>query len=559
MPLFPSFPDIQTVVVTGSVVTTAIQSGSYTVIVSGTQSITGTVAIANFPIIQTVTGSVGITGISAITGSVAVVNFPATQTVQGDVSVGNVVSVTGSVAVGNQIFITTTGSLPVSFSGITNVTGTVLALPTGVQTIAGTVTSVITGTVQTSIVGTPSVNAIISGTIMMSTTGALGMHVGNSPVHPLWITTTGSLPVAILSYPAIAQPVTGAVAVNNIVSITGSVSTQASFPTVSGTLGSLNSVVTIPCSNSRTVGGSIRGTWNGVITSEGTVNGTDWFTVWTANKSTNDIINTYTSNDDFEYYSVAGCTRLRLRMTAFTSGLAQITLVGTEAATSELLNYSGPDGDQGPPTRHLSIASMNVDGTLRALKSADQNVSGSETGLITRAFQNEEASFLIQLTDISIGNNKSMVSLLNQGSKRIRIHGVWLTNVQTAAVTGIIARFLVSKITNHSAGTLVTGNAIALDSADILGSGVSIRTGATITGRGTAFWRSIWSTDEWGPGTLDEEGFEHGLQTIFPILQFPGKIKPLTLRPGEGFDIFQNVNSTVGTFDVCILFSEVPI
>lgn len=600
MPLYPSFPDIQTVAVTGSIITTAVQSGSYTVIVSGTQSITGTVgisgpvavsnfpavqaitgsvlalptgvqtvngtvtsvltgtvqtAVTNFPATQTVTGSVAVGNQVSITGSVAVNNFPATQVIQGAVSVGNVVAITstgslpvsimniptitGSVTVGNQVSITTTGSLPVTFSGIVNVTGTVLALPTGTQTVAGTVTSVITGTV------------------MISTTGSAGLMVGNAPNRPLWIASTGSIAVI----PQGTTTITGSVSIGNIVTISGSVSTQASFPTASGTMGSLNSTVTIASSNSRTVGGSIRGTWTGTIVSEGTVNGNDWFAVRTANKSTNDIVNSYTANDDFEFYSVAGCTQLRLRMSAYTSGLPQVTLVGTEAATAELLNYSGPDGDQVPPTRHLSIASINVDGTLRALNNSTSNVSGSEVGLITRSFQNEEASFLISIQNIAIGNSKSMVSVLNGGSstKRLRVHSIWLTNVQNSNVTGIAAQFTISRITGHSAGTLVTANVIPLDTADVLNANVSIRTGGTISGRGTSFWKSTWSSDEWAPGSLDQEGFDHGLQAMFPILRFPNKIKPLTLRPGEGFDILQNVNSTVGTFDITILFSEVLV
>lgn len=184
MPLYPSFPDIQTVAVTGSIITTAVQSGSYTVIVSGTQSITGTVGISgpvsvsNFPAVQVITGSVLAlpTGVQTVNGTVtsvltgtvqtAVTNFPATQVIQGAVSVGNVVA------------ITSTGSLPVSIMNV--------------PTIAGTVTSVITGTVQTAVTSIPNITGSVNVTnSIFNVTGTVALTA-----QPIRITTTGSLPVS---------------------------------------------------------------------------------------------------------------------------------------------------------------------------------------------------------------------------------------------------------------------------------------------------------------------------------------------------------------------------
>jgi hypothetical protein len=251
MPLYPSFPDIQTVVVTGSVVTTAVQSGSYTVVISGTQVVTGTVAltnpviVSNFPAIQTITGSVSLSqpatvsvsnfpGIQTVTGTVtsvitgtvqtAVTNFPAVQTI------------TGTVAISPQpLQITTTGSLPVTVISIPNITGSVnvtnssfnitgsvLAIPTGTQTIAGTVTSVITGTVQTSVTNFPVVQAItgtvaitpqpisVQGTVTSVITGTVQTSVQSLP------NITGSVNVTNSSF-----NITGSVGVNNTVYVTG--------------------------------------------------------------------------------------------------------------------------------------------------------------------------------------------------------------------------------------------------------------------------------------------------------------------------------------------------
>jgi len=380
MPLYPSFPDIQTVVVTGSVVTTAVQSGSYTVVISGTQVVTGTVAltapviVSNFPVTQTITGSVSLSQPAAVSVS----NFPGTQIVAGTVT--SVITGTVQTAVTNQVTVTTTGSLPVTFSGVTTITGTVLALPTGVQTIAGTVNAAITGTVNVSTVGTTTV----AGTVTSVITGTVNTNVTNFPATQ---TITGS--VGITNFPA-TQIIQGAVSIGNVVAVTSTgslpVTVMSNFQTsVTSSLSALNQTVTIVSNNSLVVGGSIRGTWVGTITAEGTVNGQDWFTVRTANKSTNDIVQTYTANDDFEFYSVGGCTQLRVRMSAFTSGLATITLVGTNSTSAELLNYSGPDADAAPPLRHLSFATLAEDGTLRALRQLSTAPTGSTFALPTRA------------------------------------------------------------------------------------------------------------------------------------------------------------------------------
>jgi len=125
-----NFPSVQ--VVTGSVLT--IPTGTQTVAGTVTSVITGTLqtSVTNFPAVQTVTGSVSITGqpvtvngtvnsvisgtltvtttgslpvsilnIPTVTGSVGITNFPIVQTI------------TGTVALTAQpIIITTTGSLP---------------------------------------------------------------------------------------------------------------------------------------------------------------------------------------------------------------------------------------------------------------------------------------------------------------------------------------------------------------------------------------------------------------------------------------------------------------
>lgn len=172
---------------------------------------------------------------------------------------------------------------------------------------------------------------------------------------------------------------------------------------------------------------------------------------------------------------------------------------------------------------------------------------------------NREKTFHVLATATAIANNKSMLSLYNAGnaSVKVRLREVRIINSQTAAVTGIVADFRLKRFTTlHSAGTLLTPE--SSDSADTLNANVTARTGATIAGEAAGdLRRAQWSSDEWGPGTLDTEGSDHAQQvTGFP-LYLPGpEQKPITLNSNEGIHIKQVTNSTAGTFDLLFVFTE---
>lgn len=173
----------------------------------------------------------------------------------------------------------------------------------------------------------------------------------------------------------------------------------------------------------------------------------------------------------------------------------------------------------------------------------------------------EEATFFVVVTGSQIGNNKSMTSVVNSvgSGVLIRVHGVWITNVQVSAITGIASLFEFRRITGHSAGTQVS-SIDSSETSDVLSSNVTVRAGATVAGESSALiWRAYWSSDDWGPGTLDVEASEHSFQNMFPLLQFPLKIKPITLRAGEGLTVKHAANSTAGTFDIFVVFSQVTV
>lgn len=168
----------------------------------------------------------------------------------------------------------------------------------------------------------------------------------------------------------------------------------------------------------------------------------------------------------------------------------------------------------------------------------------------------ELASFIIQGSEIQIGNNKSMLSIVNTtgSTVKIKIRQIKMVNSKNTSVTGVVANFEFHKFVSHSAGTSLTP--IAFDSADTLSGSVTVRTGATIVSEGAVITHYEFSTDEWGAGAIDVESNDHAIQTHGAIYTTPRFCKPITLNANEGFHIKQVVNSTVGTFDIEMIFTQ---
>lgn len=165
-------------------------------------------------------------------------------------------------------------------------------------------------------------------------------------------------------------------------------------------------------------------------------------------------------------------------------------------------------------------------------------------------------AFVVKAEDIAIGNNKSMLSLVNTGSKIIRIRELKIINGRTTPTTGIVAKFDLFRITGASAGTTLTP--LAFDTNDSIAS-TAVRTGATVTGEASAslmHWE--WSSDEWSPGTVDIESTDHLSQSLIAAYKCDtaSGMKAITIRPGEGLSLKHTVNSTAGSFDIYLQFTE---
>lgn len=171
--------------------------------------------------------------------------------------------------------------------------------------------------------------------------------------------------------------------------------------------------------------------------------------------------------------------------------------------------------------------------------------------------QNPLSTFNAIGTDIVTSQNKSMFSILNTSARTIRIEEIYLTNVRTTAVTGVMGVFEIRRITGHSGGSTIA-NLSAYDTTDVLDVGVTVRTGSIVSGESASLlWRSIFSTDDHGISTLDVPSSQHIFQTMFPIfVKKTTNSKTITLNSNEGLTIKFTPNSATGLFDIFCVFTQ---
>jgi hypothetical protein len=155
---------------------------------------------------------------------------------------------------------------------------------------------------------------------------------------------------------------------------------------------------------------------------------------------------------------------------------------------------------------------------------------------------------------VVLGNGKSMFALANTGTSIVRVWKIFLMNAQTTAVTGVVVDFQLRTFTTMSGGTAVTP--LALDSADTLPAGIAAAHNATLTAEAAApLHQRRWSSDEWGPGTLDVESYDHGQQNSIPFYQWEPPMRPIVLRQNRGISVRCNTNTTAGSWDIQIMFT----
>lgn len=170
-----------------------------------------------------------------------------------------------------------------------------------------------------------------------------------------------------------------------------------------------------------------------------------------------------------------------------------------------------------------------------------------------------EPTFNVLAPDVAIGNNKSMLALQNNSGRTLKLQEVWIRNAQTTAVAGVVAHFKLFRITSVTGGTSLTPTSRGPTS---LASGVSAVTDTTVGGEAATPEDHVeWSSDDWGTGPLDQEGYEHGQQVAAPTFNARAganqRQEPWILQPGQGMHVKHATNSTAGTFDVLFVFTQV--
>lgn len=171
--------------------------------------------------------------------------------------------------------------------------------------------------------------------------------------------------------------------------------------------------------------------------------------------------------------------------------------------------------------------------------------------------ETEAATFCAYALGIAIGNNKSMMSIVNASGStvKIRIREIRIINVQNTPVTGVISDYRLLRCTGHSSGTNITP--LAHDTSDTLNGSVTVKTNGTISGEAAnPLRRWQFSTDEWGVGASDVESNSHDIQMNKSLFDTAPKTKTITLNANEGITIKQVTNSTVGTFDILVVFTQ---
>ena len=158
---------------------------------------------------------------------------------------------------------------------------------------------------------------------------------------------------------------------------------------------------------------------------------------------------------------------------------------------------------------------------------------------------------------VTFAATKNMLSILNGGARILKIRRIWLLNIQTAAVTGVIC---LGDIRRYVSGTLTSSTSVtpvAHDTTNTALDTVTIGYAGTLGGTPSTLIRYIWSSDE--PAVSSATSDE--LETIVPLCVFwdaaygDTNIQALTLRANEMVTIY-NTSGAAGLVDVKIEFTD---
>jgi hypothetical protein len=199
-----------------------------------------------------------------------------------------------------------------------------------------------------------------------------------------------------------------------------------------------------------------------------------------------------------------------------------------------------------------SYIQLPADSTGRKLRTRQDVINGQtvETQIVT---QGALPTFYAWSGAQPFANGKHFLSIFNvlASGKIVRIKKVYVINMQTAAVTGVLFQMDFRKTTAQAAGSAIT--AVAMDSQDAppAQNVVAIAAGATVT-NGPLLFSQILSNEEAAAAHASPTPM---IQAGINWIPEGVEVKEITIRPGEGFTVQNVTNTTVGSYAVLIVFT----
>lgn len=188
------------------------------------------------------------------------------------------------------------------------------------------------------------------------------------------------------------------------------------------------------------------------------------------------------------------------------------------------------------------------DSTGKKLHTRDRGAAGHDQYMAVAGGE----SWCAYADAVAFAQNKHHLALFNAAGsgKILRVKKLFAYNLQTAAITGVIVRFDVKRITAASAGTLITP--VAMDSTNAaLPAGVTARMGGTHT-EGALYYPWITQNDE----ELATQPFSKAaFQQSVNILPEGNEIQEHVCREGEGLTVKQITAATVGSYGWLMVFT----
>ena len=349
----------------------ATQSGTWNVGLNAGSNVIGSISNTSFAVTQatasslnativgtTAAGSGASTGLVTVQGNASGTAIPVSLSANQSVNLSQVGGT--SFALGQQLG---ASSLPVV---LTAAQLTTLTPITGGSTSANQTN----GTQKTQIVDG-------SNNVISSTSNALNVNVSSGTV-----TTTNSANGNTGSAVPTQATYIGGNYGGNLIGLkldsAGELLVQQADSTATGTITS-NQSVSIALNGAGTVGIQIAGTWTGSITSEGSVDGTNYSALPCAALTSGGIGSVFSINNIFQA-SVAGLAYMRMRGTTVATGTATISLISNHSVGAMSVLNSLPSGTN-------TIGSIsNISGTVSlptgAATAANQTNASQKTQIV---------------------------------------------------------------------------------------------------------------------------------------------------------------------------------